>query len=50
MDLTLNPVGERAVSLADQGLSVERLGDNIRITRTLRERESGGVVLESMGG
>jgi hypothetical protein len=29
---------------------VERLGDDIRITRTLREGESGGVVLESMGG
>jgi GH15 family glucan-1,4-alpha-glucosidase len=50
MELTLNPVGERAVSLGDQGLTVERLGDDIRITRTLREGESGGVVLESMGG
>jgi len=43
-------VGERAVSLGDQGLAVERLGDDIRITRALREGESGGVALESMGG
>jgi hypothetical protein len=50
MELTLNPVGERAVSLGDQGLTVERLGDDIRITRTLREGESGGVVLDPMGG
>jgi GH15 family glucan-1,4-alpha-glucosidase len=50
MELTLNPVGERDVSLGDQGLTVERLGDDVRITRTLREGESGGVVLESMGG
>jgi GH15 family glucan-1,4-alpha-glucosidase len=50
MELTLNPVGERTVSLGDQGLTVERLGDDIRITRTLREGETGGVVMESMGG
>jgi hypothetical protein len=50
MELTLNPVGERDVSLGDQGLTVERLGDDIRITRTLREGEIGRVVLESMGG
>jgi GH15 family glucan-1,4-alpha-glucosidase len=49
-ELTLNPVGERTVSLGDQGLTVERLGDDIRITRTLREGETGGVVMESMGG
>jgi GH15 family glucan-1,4-alpha-glucosidase len=50
MELTLNPVGERAVSLGDQGLTVERLGDDIRISRTLREGEVSGVVMESMGG
>jgi GH15 family glucan-1,4-alpha-glucosidase len=49
-ELTLNPVGERTVSLGDQGLTVERLGDDVRITRTLREGETGGVVMESMGG
>jgi len=51
MDLTLNPVGERTVSLGEQGLGVERHGEDLRLTRTLREGESGGeVVLESMGG
>src|SRR6185437_10661588 len=50
MELTLNPVGEHTASLGDQGLTVERLGDDIRITRTLREGETGGVVMESMGG
>jgi GH15 family glucan-1,4-alpha-glucosidase len=50
MDLTLNPVGERTSPLAEQGLAVERAGDDIRLTRTLREGETGGVVLESMGG
>ncbi len=50
MELTLSPVGERDTSLGDQGVGVERAGDDIRITRTLREGESAGVVLESMGG
>jgi len=50
MDLTLNPVGERTVSLGEQGLGVERLGEDLRLTRTLREGESGGEVVESMGG
>jgi hypothetical protein len=50
MDLTLNPVSERTSPLAEQGLAVERAGDDIRLTRTLREGETGGVVLESMGG
>jgi hypothetical protein len=50
MDLTLNPVGERTSPLAEQGLAVERAGDDIRLTRTLREGETGGVLLESMGG
>jgi hypothetical protein len=50
MELTLSPVGDRNVSLADQGLEVERLGDDIRVSRTLREGETAGVVMESMGG
>jgi len=50
MHLTLHAVGERQGSLADQGLGIERLGDDLRVTRTLREGESTGVMLESMGG
>ncbi len=49
-ELTLSPVGERQVSLGEQGIEVERLGDDLRISRTLREGESAGMVLESMGG
>jgi GH15 family glucan-1,4-alpha-glucosidase len=50
MQLTFNPVGERAVPLGEQGLRVERLEDDIRAIRTLREGEISGVVMESMGG
>jgi GH15 family glucan-1,4-alpha-glucosidase len=50
MHLTLNPVGERNVPLGEQGISVERIGDDIRLTRTLHEGETAGMVLESMGG
>ena len=48
MELTLNPVGERTVPLGEQGLGVERQGDDLRLTRTLREGETAGVVLESL--
>jgi GH15 family glucan-1,4-alpha-glucosidase len=50
MDLALNLVGDRAVPLGEQGLRVERMGDDLRLTRTLREGQSAGVVLESMSG
>jgi GH15 family glucan-1,4-alpha-glucosidase len=50
MELTLHPVGERTVPLGEQGLGVERQGDDLRLTRTLREGQTAGVVLESMGG
>jgi GH15 family glucan-1,4-alpha-glucosidase len=45
MDLTLSPVGT-----PEQGLDVARLGDDLRLTQTLREGDTAGVVLESMGG
>jgi GH15 family glucan-1,4-alpha-glucosidase len=48
MELTLHSAGRRA---GDNGAAVERDGDGLRATFTLREGESGrGVVLESMGG
>ena len=48
--LTLHPVGERTVPLGEQGLQVERVGQDLRMTRTLNEGETTGMVLESMGG
>jgi len=49
MHLTLHTAGWRAES--EGGTSVQRTGDGLRTTFTMREGESGrGVVLESMGG
>jgi GH15 family glucan-1,4-alpha-glucosidase len=50
MDLVLSPVGPRAGSPSEQGLDVARLGDDLRLTQTLHEGDTAGVVLESMGG
>ncbi len=51
MHLTVSPTGEREVSLGEHdGLAVERVGDDLRITISLREGESTAMVLESMGG
>ncbi|HUZ37101.1 MAG TPA: glycoside hydrolase family 15 protein [Streptosporangiaceae bacterium] len=48
--LTLHPVGERTVPLGEQGIQVERVGQDLRVSRTLNEGETTGMVLESMGG
>jgi GH15 family glucan-1,4-alpha-glucosidase len=48
--LTLNPIAPAGLTLADAGVTVERDGDGLRWTRTLREGQIGGVVLESNGG
>ncbi|HEX3389319.1 MAG TPA: glycoside hydrolase family 15 protein [Streptosporangiaceae bacterium] len=52
MELTLNPTGSRTIKRGDQGeLEVDRLDENdLRVSVTLREGETAGVVLESMGG
>ncbi len=52
MELTLNPTGTRSLTPNGQGeLEIQRLDDNdLRITATLKEGETAGVVLESMGG
>jgi GH15 family glucan-1,4-alpha-glucosidase len=51
LQFTLHPTGERDVSLGDHGShSVERIGDDLRLTSTLHEGESAGMMLESMGG
>src|SRR5215813_10483055 len=49
MELTMHTAGRRAS--ADGGSQVERVGDGLQATISMREGESGaGVVLESMGG
>jgi GH15 family glucan-1,4-alpha-glucosidase len=50
MALTVHGIGPEGVSAASLGITPERVGDGVRWTRTLREGEIGGVVLESMGG
>ena len=48
MELTLHTAGRR--SAAEGGAEVERVGGGLRATISMREGETGGVVLESMGG
>ncbi|MGH3400024.1 MAG: trehalase-like domain-containing protein, partial [Streptosporangiaceae bacterium] len=55
MELTLNPTGARKVSPGQHSepgeLDIQRLdGNDLRVSVTLREGETAGVVLESMGG
>jgi pentatricopeptide repeat protein len=50
LELTLHWARPTGVSPQDPGLTVQRHGDGLRVTRTLRAGETGGVVLESMGG
>jgi GH15 family glucan-1,4-alpha-glucosidase len=50
LHLTAHGIAPKGMSLRDAGLTVERAGDGVRWKRTLREGETGGVVLESMGG
>jgi GH15 family glucan-1,4-alpha-glucosidase len=50
MELTVHGIAPEGVSVQSAGITPERVGDGVRWTRTLREGEIGGVVLESMGG
>jgi GH15 family glucan-1,4-alpha-glucosidase len=50
MELTLHRAVPPEVSGHDPGITVERHGDRLRETRTLRAGQTGGYVLESMGG
>jgi len=51
LELTMHGIGLEGASLKDLGVAVQHDGDGgLRWTRTLREGEIGGVVLESMGG
>jgi pentatricopeptide repeat protein len=47
MELTLHTEGKRA---AERGAEVTHVGDGLRAIFNMREGETGGVVLESMGG
>jgi GH15 family glucan-1,4-alpha-glucosidase len=49
-ELTMHSVGPRGASTEELGLTVERIGDDLRLLRTLHEGGTAGVVLESMGG
>ena len=50
LELTVHSVGIPGTSLREQGVTVERYGDGLRAVRTLRAGQTGGVVLETMGG
>jgi GH15 family glucan-1,4-alpha-glucosidase len=50
LELTVHAIAPEGPSLAEAGIELERAGDGLRWTRTLREGQIGGVVLESMGG
>jgi DNA-binding CsgD family transcriptional regulator len=50
LELTVHCIAPEGSSLAESGITLERVGGGLRWTRTLREGEIGGVVLESMGG
>jgi GH15 family glucan-1,4-alpha-glucosidase len=50
LELTLHSVGPRGSKPADLGAVPQRMGEDLRVLRTLREGETAGVVLESMGG
>jgi GH15 family glucan-1,4-alpha-glucosidase len=49
MELTLHTFGKRPSGDKDSG-TVERRGDGLRVTLVMHEGQTGGVVLESMGG
>ena len=50
LELTAHAIAPEGATLQQAGVTLQRDGDGVRWTRTLREGESGGVVLESMGG
>ncbi len=50
LELTAHAIAPPGMSMQDAGINLERAGDGVRWTRTLREGEAGGVVLESNAG
>ncbi|MGH3200360.1 MAG: glycoside hydrolase family 15 protein [Streptosporangiaceae bacterium] len=49
-ELTVHVIAPEGVSPESAGITLEHAGGGVRWTRTLREGEMGGVVLEWMGG
>jgi GH15 family glucan-1,4-alpha-glucosidase len=49
-ELTMHGVAMPEETLENQGIALERHGEGLHWTRTLREGQAGGVVLEWMGG
>ena len=50
VELTMHTVGKRNTTLQDDGITMERQGDGVHLTRVLHEGQFGAIVLESMGG
>jgi len=50
LELTMHTVGKRNTTLQDDGITMERQGDGVHLTRVLHEGQIGAIVLESMGG
>jgi GH15 family glucan-1,4-alpha-glucosidase len=50
LELTMHGIAPEGSSVRDLGLTPVADGEGLRWTRTFREGEAGGVVLESMGG
>jgi GH15 family glucan-1,4-alpha-glucosidase len=50
LQLTLHGIAPAGSSLTESGIALQHVGDGLRWTRTLREGQIGGVVLESAGG
>jgi GH15 family glucan-1,4-alpha-glucosidase len=49
-ELTVHAVAPPDVSMKDLGFQLDQIGEGVRWTRTLQEGQTGGVVLEWMGG
>src|SRR5215831_8336920 len=50
MELTVHAVAPPGATQESEGVTLERRGEGLHWTRTLREGQTGGVVLEWMGG
>ena len=50
LELTVHGIAPEGLALQDLGITQQPAGDGLRWTRTLREGQMGGMMLESMGG
>jgi GH15 family glucan-1,4-alpha-glucosidase len=50
LELSVHAIAPAGLSAREAGVTLERHGDGVRWTRTLRAGQMGGVILESMGG